>query len=66
MCISHGDGLITQYMHCSHVFVPVGAQVKKGDNIANVGNTGDSQGSHVHFQVEENGTPVDGMKYLND
>lgn len=64
VCIKHDNGLVTYYRHCSHVFVPKGVKVHKGDNIALVGNTGESYGSHLHFQVELNGEAVDGMDYL--
>lgn len=62
--IKHENGLATIYMHCSKVFVPSGLKVYKGDNIALVGNTGDSTGSHVHFQVALNGEAVNGQDYL--
>jgi len=62
--INHGGGLLTYYMHCSALYVRVGEQVSKGQNIAAVGSTGDSTGPHVHFQVMENGTAVNPLKYL--
>lgn len=62
--ISHGNGLVTKYMHSSAVYVSVGQQVSKGQNIGAVGNTGNSFGAHLHFQVEVNGTAVDPMGYL--
>lgn len=62
--ITHGNGLVTTYMHCSSVFVGVGDSVSKGQNIANVGNTGNSFGAHLHFQVEVNGSAVDPLGYL--
>ena len=66
MCvyIQHAEGFVTKYFHCSHVFIPVGMEVHRGDNIALVGNTGDSRGSHLHFQVEFNGNPIDGEPLL--
>lgn len=62
--IQHADGFVSVYMHCSHVFVPNGMQVFRGDNIALVGSTGDSEAPHLHFQVELNGTPVNCLDYM--
>ena len=62
--ISHGNGLVTKYMHSSAVYVRVGDQVTKGQNIGAVGNTGNSFGAHLHFQVELNGVAVDPYSYL--
>ena len=42
----------------------VGAAVKAGDVLGHMGNTGDSYGAHLHFQLEQNGKPIDGTPYL--
>lgn len=62
--ISHGNGLVTKYMHSSAVYVNVGDSVSKGQNIGAVGNTGNSFGAHLHFQVELNGAAVDPLGYI--
>jgi murein DD-endopeptidase MepM/ murein hydrolase activator NlpD len=62
--IAHGNGLVTKYMHSSAVYVNVGDAVTRGQNIGAVGNTGNSFGAHLHFQVELNGSAVDPLGYL--
>ncbi|MDR0514395.1 MAG: peptidoglycan DD-metalloendopeptidase family protein [Coriobacteriaceae bacterium] len=62
--ISHGDGKVTKYMHSSAVYVSVGERVTRGQNIGAVGNTGNSFGAHLHFQVEVNGVAVDPMIFI--
>ena len=62
--IDHGNGVVTIYLHCKELYVSEGDIVMKGQKIAAVGNTGDSYGSHLHFQVEINGVAVDPKEYL--
>lgn len=62
--IAHGGGLVTKYMHSSAVFVSPGQYVTRGQNIGLVGNTGNSFGAHLHFQVELNGVAVCPYDYL--
>lgn len=62
--INHGNGLVTKYMHHSALAVSAGQNVSKGQQIGYVGNTGNSFGAHLHFQVELNGSPVDPLGYL--
>lgn len=62
--IDHGDGYATQYAHCDEVLVNVGDHVKRGDTIALVGNTGNSYGAHLHFEVWNNGTRIDPLPFL--
>ena len=56
--ISHGDGKETRYGHCSKLLVNVGDKVYQGQEICLVGNTGHSFGSHLHFEIHLNGSPV--------
>ena len=64
LVISHGNGLLTYYMHCNAIYVSAGQKVSKGQNVAAVGTTGNSTGPHLHFQVMLNGTPVNPANYL--
>jgi len=62
--INHGSGYKTLYAHNSKLLVSVGDKVAQGDSIARVGSTGRSTGSHCHFEIIINGTPVNPSKYL--
>jgi murein DD-endopeptidase MepM/ murein hydrolase activator NlpD len=62
--IDHGDGTETYYGHASALHVQPGQQVKAGDVIASVGTTGNSTGNHLHFEIRQNGTPIDPAPYL--
>jgi len=62
--IAHGPRLSTLYAHAHQIFVKAGDEVKRGQVIATVGDTGLATGPHLHFEVRERGTPVDPMKYL--
>ena len=64
LVISHGNGLLTYYMHCNAIYVSAGQRVSRGQNVAAVGTTGNSTGPHLHFQVMLNGTPVNPANYL--
>ena len=63
-CLDHGGGLSTCYAHQSGFATSSGASVNQGDLIGYVGNTGNSFGAHVHFEVRVNGEAVDPMGYL--
>ena len=63
--IDHGNNVVTRYSHCSRVLVSVGDLVYQGQEIAKVGNTGHSFGSHLHFEVRINGSSQNPRKYVN-
>jgi murein DD-endopeptidase MepM/ murein hydrolase activator NlpD len=63
--IEHSDKSVTLYAHNDRLRVKPGAKVQKGDQIADMGSTGNSTGSHVHFQVHPKGKDaVDPMFFL--
>jgi murein DD-endopeptidase MepM/ murein hydrolase activator NlpD len=62
--IDHGYGLTTRFAHCSKLAAQTGAQVKRGQIIAFVGNTGLATGPHLHYEVRVNGKPVDPLRYV--
>jgi len=53
--VQHTDGSITLYGHISSYSVAAGQQVSAGQEIAKVGNTGQSTGPHLHFEVHQGG-----------
>ncbi|MDP2005146.1 MAG: M23 family metallopeptidase [Rubrivivax sp.] len=62
--ISHGNGLVTRYAHCASLEVPLGALVRRGQVVAQVGNSGRSTGAHLHFEVLVDGVPQDPARFL--
>lgn len=62
--IDHGWGLVTGYWHLSRSHVQVGDAVTRGRVFAEVGSTGLSTGSHLHWEVWVNGVSVDGKQLL--
>lgn len=62
--IDHGSGLETRYAHSSKVLVKVGDRVEKGQEIAEIGNSGRSTGPHLHYEIRLNGNALDPRQYL--
>lgn len=62
--IDHGYGKITKYGHLQKILVASGQRVKRGDVVALLGNTGQSTGPHVHYEVRINNVPINPIKYI--
>lgn len=63
--ISHGNGVITKYYHCSAIYVKVGQKVAQGQTIAAVGATGWATGNHCHFELTNTqGASINPVSYL--
>ncbi len=61
--INHGYDYLTRYAHLSKILVKQGQEVKRGDLIGLVGNTGKSTGPHLHYEVRYKGAPQNPVKY---
>lgn len=64
--MDHGYGIQTHFAHLSAYNVEVGQLVKRGQSVAQVGNTGRSTGAHLHYEVRFNGIPQDPEKFILD
>lgn len=62
--IQHDNGMVTVYGHCSYLHVGVGERVTQGQQIADVGATGQATGNHLHFEVRFNGVWYNPINYL--
>ena len=62
--LKHGQGITTLYGHLSKIYVKKGDRVRKNQKIANLGNTGKSTNSHLHYEVRVNGIPIDPRRKL--
>lgn len=62
--IRHAFGVETLYAHLNRIRVKVGDKVAQGDRIGDMGNTGRSTGTHLHYEVRLDGKPVNPMSYL--
>lgn len=62
--IRHDNGYETRYAHLSVISTNVGEHVNQGDLIGKTGNSGRTTGAHLHFEIRQNGSPKNPMKYL--
>jgi len=59
VAIEHGFGYSTYYAHNKRVTVKAGQRVRRGEVIAFVGSTGTTTGPHCHYEIREDGKPLD-------
>lgn len=62
--ISHGNGLMTRYAHMSKINVATGQTVVQGIQVGQMGSTGRSTGTHLHFEVRLNGSAINPRPFL--
>ncbi|MFD0980832.1 DUF5930 domain-containing protein [Tropicimonas aquimaris] len=62
--VRHEFGIETWYAHMSRLHVKEGQRVSKGQRIGDMGNTGRSTGTHLHYEVHVNGKPVNPMNFI--
>ncbi|MEN9867465.1 MAG: hypothetical protein RL748_3055 [Pseudomonadota bacterium] len=63
--IDHGNDIVTRYAHASRLYVKLGDIVKRGQHVADIGSTGRSTGSHLHFEVHVKGVAQNPHKFLS-
>lgn len=62
--IRHAFGFETVYAHLNKSRVKVGQRIERGDRIADMGSTGRSTGSHLHYEIRIDGKPVNPNKFI--
>lgn len=62
--IQHEFGIETRYAHMSKIRVNVGQRVSRGERIGDMGNSGRSTGTHLHYEIRVGGKPVNPMIYI--
>lgn len=63
--IDHGNGFASVYAHLNTIYVNHGESINKGQQVGSLGNTGNSTGPHLHFEIRYNGRPQNPYNYLD-
>ena len=63
--VTHSGGYTTLYAHCSRITASSGAEVARGEKIAEVGETGMATGPHLHFELHQNGVYLNPIYYVS-
>ena len=61
--LEHSEGISSRYAHLDDFEVNAGEKVTKGQLVGHVGNTGQSTGPHLHYEVREEGDPVNPAEF---
>lgn len=64
--LTHSDGFVTFYCHCSEILVEENMNINRGETIARVGSTGWSTGPHLHFEIRRDGIRLNPLWALED
>ena len=62
--IDHGQGFYSLYAHASELLIKVGEKVAPRQVIGRVGDSGSPEGARLHFEIRQNGKPVDPLQWL--
>jgi murein DD-endopeptidase MepM/ murein hydrolase activator NlpD len=62
--VDHGSGYTTRYAHLRRIKVERGERVQRGEVLGTVGESGNADGVHLHYEVLRDGRPVDPRPYL--
>jgi len=62
--VDHGNGMTTLYAHLQKVYVVSGQRVLRGNSVGQMGSTGRSTGTHLHFEIRRAGEPQSPLDYL--
>ena len=62
--IDHGSGVQTYYAHLSRIHVMAGQEIRRGESVGQVGNSGRSTGSHLHYEVRSGDAPLNPYRFM--